>query len=150
MLTNLSEKPCRSKRKRKLLGNPLQRRDQHKNHHQQGLGFNSCRAKTMESKNPHCFQVSKFLTRLLRHSQQVYREEDGRVHYDQLIDEWNKKQSDNTGNWSEEVKKHFVQTSHRHTHDHTIVTLAQCSELSLMTRFPAGANHQFVLITSLW
>ena len=35
---------------------------------------------TQESKAPYCFQVSKFITRLLRHSQQVYREEDGGVH----------------------------------------------------------------------
>ena len=43
-----------------------------------------------KSKNPHCFQVSKFTTRLLRHSQQVYREEDGGVHNDQVIDECKK------------------------------------------------------------
>ena len=33
-----------------------------------------------ESKDPHCFQVSKFITRLLRHSKQDNREEDGGVH----------------------------------------------------------------------
>ena len=42
---------------------------------------------TQESKDPFCFQVSKIITRLLRHSQKVYREEDGGVHYDQVIDE---------------------------------------------------------------
>ena len=45
---------------------------------------------TQESKDPYCFQVSKFITRLLRHSQKVYREEDGGVHYDQVIDECTK------------------------------------------------------------
>ena len=43
-----------------------------------------------ESKGPFCFQVSKFITRLLRHSQEVYREADGAVHYDQVIDECKK------------------------------------------------------------
>ena len=33
-----------------------------------------------ESKYRQCFQVSKFITRLLRHSKQVNREEDGGVH----------------------------------------------------------------------
>ena len=42
----------------------------------------------LESKGPYCFQVSKFITRLLRHSQQVFRE--GRVQYDQAIDECKK------------------------------------------------------------
>ena len=33
-----------------------------------------------ESKDPYCFQVSKFITRLLRHREQFNREEDGGVH----------------------------------------------------------------------
>ena len=65
-----------------------------------------------ESKDPHCFQVSKFIARLLRHSQQVNREEDAGVHYDQIIDEFKKKQSDNAGYWSDEVKKDFVNVLH--------------------------------------
>ena len=65
-----------------------------------------------ESKDPHCFQVSNFITRLLRHSQQVNREEDAGVHYDQIIDECKKKQSDNAGYWSDEVKKDFVNVLH--------------------------------------
>ena len=40
-----------------------------------------------ESKDPYCFQVSKFISRLLRHSQQVNREEDAGVHYDQVFDD---------------------------------------------------------------
>ena len=44
-----------------------------------------------ESKDPCCFQVSKFITRQLRHSQKVHREEDAGVHYDQVIDERKKK-----------------------------------------------------------
>ena len=59
-----------------------------------------------ESKDPHCFQVSKFITRLLRHSKQVNREEDGGVYHDQVIDECKKKLSDDTGYWSDEMKKH--------------------------------------------
>ena len=58
---------------------------------------------TQEYNDPYCFQVSKFITRLLRHSQKVYRETDGAVHYDQVTDECKKKQSDNTGYWSDLV-----------------------------------------------
>ena len=42
---------------------------------------------TQESNDPHCFHMSKFITRLLRHSQKVRREDDGADHYDQVIDE---------------------------------------------------------------
>ena len=61
-----------------------------------------------ESNNPYSFQVSKFIARLLRQSQKVNREADGVVHYDQVIDECKKKQSDNTEYWSDEMKKDFV------------------------------------------
>ena len=67
---------------------------------------------TQASNDPFCFQVSKFITRLLRHSQEVYREADGAVHFDQVTDEWKKRQSDNTGYWSDEMKKDFVNASH--------------------------------------
>ena len=62
-----------------------------------------------ESKDPYCFQVSKFLARLLPHSPKVHREDDGA---DQVIDERKKKQSDNTRSWSDEMKKHFVNAQH--------------------------------------
>ena len=38
----------------------------------------------------------------------VFREAVGGVHHDQVIDECRKKQSDNTGYWSYEMKKDFV------------------------------------------
>ena len=63
---------------------------------------------TQESKDPHCFQVSKFITRLLRHSKQVNREADGAVHYDQVIEECKRKLSDDTGSWSDEMKQQFA------------------------------------------
>ena len=44
-----------------------------------------------ESKDPYCFQVSRFITRFLRHNQKVYREYDGAVHYDQVVDDCKKK-----------------------------------------------------------
>ena len=47
-----------------------------------------------------------------RHSQKVYREEDGGVHYDQVIDECKKKHLDNTEYWSVEMKKDFVKAPH--------------------------------------
>ena len=58
------------------------------------------------------FQVSKFITRLLRHSQKVHREDDGAVHYDQVVDECKKNNSTNTGYWSVEMKKDFVNAPH--------------------------------------
>ena len=70
---------------------------------------------TLKHKNPMILTVlkmSKFITRLLRQSQQVNREEDGRVHYDQVIDEWKEKVTDNTGYWSDEMKKHFANAPH--------------------------------------
>ena len=65
-----------------------------------------------ESKDPYCFQVSRFITRFLRHNQKVYREYDGAVHYDQVIDDCKKKHSDNSRYWSDEMKKDFVNAPH--------------------------------------
>ena len=42
------------------------------------------------SKDPHCIKVSKFITRLLRLSQKVQREDDGAVHCDHVIEECKK------------------------------------------------------------
>ena len=61
-----------------------------------------------ESKDPYCFQLSNFITRLLRHTKQVNREADGAVHYDQVIDECKKKLSDETGYWSDEMMKQLT------------------------------------------
>ena len=60
---------------------------------------------SQESNDPCCFQVLKFSTRLLRHNQQVYREGDGAVHYDQVIDECKRKAIS-------EMKKDFVNAPH--------------------------------------
>ena len=67
---------------------------------------------TQESNDPYCFQVSKFITGLLRHSQEVYRDADGAVHYDEVVDECKEMQSDNAGYWSDEMKKDFVNAPH--------------------------------------
>ena len=61
-----------------------------------------------ESEDHHCFRVSKFITRFLRHSQEVYREADGAVNYEKIIDECKKKQSNDTGYWSDEMKEQFA------------------------------------------
>ena len=45
---------------------------------------------THESNDTYCFEMSKFITRLLRHGLEVYREADGAVHYDQVDDECKK------------------------------------------------------------
>ena len=52
--------------------------------------------------------MSKLISRLLRHSKQVRREEDGEVHYDQVIEECNKKQFDNTEPRSDEMLQQFA------------------------------------------
>ena len=56
--------------------------------------------------------MPKFITRLLRHRQGVQREADGAVHYDQVIDECQKKQLDNNEHWSVDTKKEFVNAPH--------------------------------------
>ena len=61
-----------------------------------------------ESKDPHGFPVSKFITRLLQHRKQVNREGDGGVHYDEILDECKRKVSDDTRYWSDEMKKQIV------------------------------------------
>ena len=61
-----------------------------------------------ESNDPYCFQVSKFITRLLRHRQKINRQDDGAVHCDQVIDECKKKISDDTRYWSVEMTKQFA------------------------------------------
>ena len=67
--------------------------------------------KIQESKDLYYFQVSKFIARLLRYSHQVNREEDAGVHYDQVIDEFKEKLSDDTGYWSDEMLRvlHLLQ-----------------------------------------
>ena len=45
-------------------------------------------------------------------SKKVYREADGAVHYDQVIDECKKRQSDSTAYWSDDMKKDFVNAPH--------------------------------------
>ena len=67
---------------------------------------------TQESNDPCCFQVSKFMSRLLRHSKKVHREDDGAVEYDQVVDECKWKQFDNTEYWSVEMEKDFVNAWH--------------------------------------
>ena len=62
---------------------------------------------TQESNDPYCFQVSKFITRLLRHNQKVYRAADGAVHYDLVIDAC-KKAIRQCRIWLDEMKKDFV------------------------------------------
>ena len=115
VLTNLPEKPCRSKRKRKLLGKPAAKaRPILKPSSTSGWGFTPMEQRqwidigTQESNDPFCFQVSKFITRFLRHSQYVNRQDDGAIHCDQNIDECKKKLSDDTGYWSVEVMQQFT------------------------------------------
>ena len=67
---------------------------------------------TRESNDPCCFQVSKFITCPLRHSQKVQREDGESVQHDQVIQECKKKQFDNTEDWSVEMKKDFVNAPH--------------------------------------
>ena len=114
VLTNLPEKPCRSKRKRKLLGKPAAKaRPILKPSSTSGWDCTPMEQRqwidigTQESNDPYCFQVSKFITRLLRHNQKINRQDDGAVHCDQISDECKKKLSDDTGYWSVEMMKQF-------------------------------------------
>ena len=115
VLTNLPEKPCRSKRKRKLLGKPAAKaRPILKPSSTSGWDFTPMERRQwivieiQESEDPSCFQMSKFITWLLRHSQKVNRQDDGAAHCDQVIDEWKKNISDDTRYWSVEMTKQFA------------------------------------------
>ena len=59
-----------------------------------------------------CFQVSKFITRLLRHSQKVQREDDGASIHVHVVDDCKKNKFDKTEYWSVERKKEFVNAPH--------------------------------------
>ena len=80
---------------------------------------------TQASSDSCCFQVSEFITRILQHSQQVNREEDAGVHYDQVVDECKKKLSDDTGYWSDELKKQFANAPPYWSFDKWISVLAK-------------------------
>ena len=115
VLTNLPVKPCRSKRKRKLLGKPAAKaRPILKPSSTSGWDFTPMEQRQwivieiQESNDPYCFHVSKFITRLLRHRQKINRQDDGAVHCDQVIDECKKKISDDTRYWSVEMTKQFA------------------------------------------
>ena len=66
---------------------------------QAGLLLNRDNGLTLKHRNPMI---------LVDTVKKVRREDDGAVHHDLVIDECKKKQSDNTGYWSHEMKKHFV------------------------------------------
>ena len=66
---------------------------------------------TQES-NGACFFKCQNSSLVYCDSQEVYREANGAVHYDQVIDECKKKQCDNTEYWSHEMKKDFVNAPH--------------------------------------
>ena len=91
VLKSTSERQCRSKRKKELRGNPLQGRVQYWNRHQQAIGtsFRCNRENGSTSKckdpGPYCFQMSKFITQLLRHKE-VGREEDAGVPHYRLVE----------------------------------------------------------------
>ena len=114
-MTNLAEKPCRSKRKRKLRekpaakARPILKPSSISDVNSILVGQRKwIYVETQEPNDPCCFQVTKFITRFLRHNYKVHREDDGAVHYDQVIGECKKTQSDNAEYWSDEMKKDFV------------------------------------------
>ena len=55
------------------------------------------------SKDPCCFQMSKFITQLLRRKE-VYREEHG-VPYDRIVEKCKEVLSEGSRYWSDEVKE---------------------------------------------
>ena len=106
---------------------------------------------TQESNDPYSFQVSKFITRLLRHIQNVYREADGAVHYDQVIDECKEKQSDNTGYWSDEMKKDFVDDAPHWPIEKWISVLARGGGQKKRFQYCLNPNypHQFLYLRAI-
>ena len=56
------------------------------------------------SKDTYCFQMSTFITQLLRHKE-VGREEDDGVPYDQIVDKCKEMLSEDSRYWSDEIKE---------------------------------------------
>ena len=57
-----------------------------------------------KSKDPYCFQMTKFITQLLRHKV-VGREEDARVPYDRIVEKCKEVLSEDSRYWSDEIKE---------------------------------------------
>ena len=55
---------------------------------------------TQRSHDHKCYEVSKAITRLLRHDQSVPRGSDGAIHYSDIIEECRKKKFDDASQWS--------------------------------------------------
>ena len=54
---------------------------------------------TQRSLDHECYEVSKAITRLLRHDQPVFRGNDGAIHYSDIIEECRKKLFDDASQW---------------------------------------------------
>ena len=54
------------------------------------------------SKDPYCFQMSKFITQLLRHKE-IGRAEDAGVLYDRVVDKCKEVLSEDSRYWSDEI-----------------------------------------------
>ena len=54
---------------------------------------------TPRSNDHECFEVSKAITRLLRHDQSVPRGNDGGIHYNDVIEECRRKKFDDASQW---------------------------------------------------
>ena len=57
---------------------------------------------TQRSHDHQCYEVSKAMTRLLRHDQSVPRGSDGAIHYSDIIEECRKKEFDDASQWLHE------------------------------------------------
>ena len=55
---------------------------------------------TQRSHDHKCYEVSKAMTRLLRHDQSVPRGSDGAIHYSDIIEECRRKKFDGASPWS--------------------------------------------------
>ena len=120
VLTNMSEKPYRSKRKRKLRRNPRCKSETDiKTVINKWLGLYSHSAETMDWHWNTGTQWSLLFSSVKIHhsitstqSKSLSRRKWRSPLHDQVIDECKKKQSDNAGYWSDEMKKDFVNAPH--------------------------------------
>ena len=110
VLKSMSEKQCRSKKK-KLRGDPLQRRNQYWKPSSTSIrNFIPRRERkwidieVQKSKDTHWFQMSNFITQLLPHKE-VGREEDAGVLYDRIVEKCNEYLSNDSRYWSDDVKQ---------------------------------------------
>ena len=75
---------------------------------------------TQRSHDHKCYEVSKAMTRLLRHDQSVPRGSGGAIHYSDMIEECRKKKFDDASKWYLEIGYQLWQKGEERRKDYNI------------------------------